>query len=471
LGLADAAGADRSELEGPARASLKAAGDRARSLGAYDDATTLYRRALALRAADGERRALLLAIVSTVSTTLDPEATTLMKSTVEECEAAGDFSGAADAETALSLFALFAGDRELGLGHGARAVELAERSGSTESLARALAARARYVMLSGEDAASIPLSLRAIELAEAAGLEEVAVNALVTAGTARGRLGGEGAVAMLDSAFDRAQAINDPGTMFRALNNKADLIRASDGLAASDAVRHRIEEVLRRFGTLALSRWFDSVSTWDLYQGGEWDEALRYAEAFFRRSNEPHYLDGQVLLARAWIALSRGDEQSASADLERARTRLREATDPQSRGPALVYEASMQLLLGKTDAAAAFVTELERLGPTTVGSAADCTTHIGWLSVDLGRTFEFGTRRSVWVAANNAIVEGRLGEAIDILDATGVHTEAAYARLRRAQREVGPWLEEAEAFYRKVGANRFLGEIAELRERAIPRSA
>ena len=54
---------------------------------------------------------------------------------------------------------------------------------------------------------------------------------------------------------------------------------------------------------------------------------------------------------------------------------------------------------------------------------------------------------------------------------TGVHTEAAYARLRRAQLETGPWLDEAEAFYRKVGATRFLGEVAELRAGAIPRSA
>ena len=69
------------------------------------------------------------------------------------------------------------------------------------------------------------------------------------------------------------------------------------------------------------------------------------------------------------------------------------------------------------------------------------------------------------------ILEGRLGDAIDILDMTGVHTEAAYARLRRAQLETGPWLDEAEAFYRKVGATRFLGEVAELRAGVIPRSA
>ena len=471
LTLAEATGAETTELESRARTALRAAADRARSLGAYDDATALYRRALALHAEDSQRRELLLDIVATASSTLDPDCVGLVETAVRECEAVADFSGAADAETALSLYALYAGDRDPGMRHGARAVELAEQSDSAESLARALAARARFVMLAGDDADAVSLASRALELAEKAGLEDTAVQVLVTVGTARARLGFADGFDLLDSAFERAQAINDPSAMFRALNNHADLINSIEGLAATRPVWQRMEEVVRRFGMFATHRWFDSVTAWDRYQSGEWDDALHYADEFFRSTGGAHYLDGHVLLVRTWIALSRGDDRSARDDLERAGIRLREATDPQVCGPGLVYQARLQLLLGRPDAAAPFVDELERMGPTTIGYAADCTSQLGWLGVDTGRTFGLEPRRSVWVDANLAILEGRLGDAIAILDATGVQTEAAYARLRRAQRESGSWLDEAEAFYRKVGAARFLREIAELRERAMPRSA
>jgi tetratricopeptide (TPR) repeat protein len=471
LSLVRAARGDTGPLEEPARNALRAAGDRARSLGAFNEAMELYRRALDLRPAGRERRELLLDVVAVSAGTLDPDAAPLVEAAARECEAAGDFSGAADAETSLSLYALYGGDRELGLRHGARSVELAERSGSADSLAQALAARGRFVMLAGDDEAAIPLSLRALELAEQAGLEQTAVHALITVGTARARLGSAEGLALLEQAVDRAQAINDPSVVFRALNNQADLIRATEGLAASVPVWRRIEELVDRFGMYVTRRWFDSLSAWDHYQGGQWDESLRYADAFFRTAGGAHYLDGQVRLVRAWIALSRADERSGAHELELAAERLRGATDPQVCGPSLVYQASLQLLLGRPDAAAPLVDELAAFGSRTIVYAADCTTHLAWLALDTGRTLDVEPRRSVWVDANTAILEGRLGDAIDVLDATGVRTEAAYARLRRARIEPGPWLDEAEAFYREVRAARFLDEIDELRAGAMPRSA
>ena len=471
LALARASGGDAAALEGPARKALRAAGDRARSLGAFNEATELYRRALDLRPGDAERRELLLEVVTVAAGTLDPGSAPLVEAAARESEAVGDFAGAADAETALSLYGLYGGDRESGLRHGARSVELAERSGSPESVAQALMARARFVMLAGDTEAAIPLSLRALELAEETGLEQTAVHALITVGTARAQLGMTDGVAVLEQAVERAEAINDPSVTFRALNNLADLIRATEGLAASGPVWRRIEEVVNRYGMYVTRRWFDSISAWDRYQGGDWEEALHYADEFVRTAGEAHYLDGHVRLVRAWIALSRGDEHTALDELERAAAHLREATDPQVRAPGLVYQASLQLLLGRRDAAGPLVEELMALEPRTATYAADCTTQFAWLAVDTGRRFALEPRRSVWVDANAAILEGRLGDAIAILDSTGVHTEAAYARLRRAHIEPGPWLDEAEAFYRNVGAMRFLGEIAALRERAMPRTA
>ncbi len=475
LSLAEAAGADTSALEGPARAALQAAGARARWLGAYDDATALYRRALALRPDDDERRSLLVAAVATASPSLDPDAAELARFAVEACETAGDLAGAADAETALALIAWYVGDGDAAASHGERAVELAERSGSESSSARALAERARVFMLAGHNESAVEVGERAIELAEAAGLEEVAVGALVTVGTARGNVDAPGAIGVIDSAFERARAINAPVPMFRALNNKAFLIRRSEGLAAAAKVRDQMEsEVLERYGMLSTLRWFDSVAAWDNYQEGKWDESLRRGESFFRRSINPHYLDSQVLIPRALIELARGQEAAARADLARAIARVRDRSDgdPQQVGPAVVYAARFAMLLGHRAEAEALADEFQALDPAAIRFVVEGSTEVAWLAVDLERELLGGRASdSIWRAANEAIVEGRLADAINSLDATGVHTEAAYARLRRAQREPGPWLDEAEAFYRKVGATRFLGEIAELRESAMPRSA
>ena len=472
LELARAVGTDTTALERPARRSLRAAGDRARSLGAYHEATALYRRALALEPDDTERRYLLGAIVGTASASLDPEAGSWAAEALVAYEAAGDYAGAADAETALSMVAWYAGDGKAASSHGERSVAFAERSGSDQSLARALAERARHLMLGGHNEESIVVGERAIHLAEATGLEEVAVNSLVTVGTARGNIGAEGAIEILQRAFERARAINAPVPIYRALNNQVYLIRRIEGLAASLPVRDQVEsEVLRRYGMLSTLRWFDSSAAWDSYQEGNWDDALRRAESFFRRSSQPHTLDHTVLLARAWIALARGDGRAAWTDLEAAIERLRGVSDPYLTGPAFVHAARIALLSARQDDAEGFTDELEILGEDAIGLAADCTTEVAWLAVDLGRRFELEDSPTVWRVANDAILEGRLGDAIDILDMTGVHTEAAYARLRRAQLETGPWLDEAEAFYRKVGATRFLGEVAELRAGVIPRTA
>ncbi len=472
LELAGAAGGDTATLAPPARAALRAAGDRATSLGAYHDATELYRRALDLDPDDDERRGLLGAVVETASASLDPDAKRWAEAAVAACEAAGDLAGAADAETALSTMAWYAGDADEDVRHGERAVELAERGGSGSSLARALAARARHLMLADHHEEAIELGGRAIELAGAAGLEDIAVDALVTVGTARGNLGDDEAFEILGDALERARAANAPVPMFRALNNTGYLVRRRYGLAAAAPISDEMEsEVLRRYGMLSTLRWFDSAISWNAYQGGDWDESLRRAESFWRRSNQPHRLDVEVLISTASIAAGRGDDRTAWADLERAVTRVRATANPQALAQTLVHATRLASLTGRHDDEQRFFEELEGLGWAALSFAAEATTEIAWLAVDFGRRFELAPSRSVWREAYDAIVDGRLGEATGVLDAIGVATEAAYVRLRRARIEPGPWLDEAEAFYTDVRATRFLREVAELRAAATRRSA
>jgi hypothetical protein len=172
------------------------------------------------------------------------------------------------------------------------------------------------------------------------------------------------------------------------------------------------------------------------------------------------------------IEAARAEDEAAWADVQRGVSAGRRIGDPQHLGPTLVFAARIALLLGYRDDAELFAAELLALGAAAVTLAADGSTELGWLCVDLGLELTpEGEFPSVWRSANEAILEGRIADAIDILDRTGVRTEAAYARLRRARLEPGLWLDEAEAFYTKMRARRFLGEIAELRSGTTRRSA
>ena len=171
----------------------------------------------------------------------------------------------------------------------------------------------------------------------------------------------------------------------------------------------------------------------------------------------------------AAIACGRGDDRGAWVDLERAVTRARAVEDAFRLGGSIAHAARVSAWIGRHDDARRFVDELESLGTEAFTLAVDGTTEIAWLAVDFGRSFELAPSPSVWREAHDAILAGRLNEAIGVLDATGVRTEAAYARLRRAECEPGPWLDEAEAFYSEVRAIRFLREAAKLRGAATRR--
>ncbi|HST18030.1 MAG TPA: hypothetical protein VLK36_10195 [Gaiellaceae bacterium] len=451
---------------------MRAAGDRAQTLGAYHESIELYRRALELDPGDEERRELLGAVLAPASAALDPDAWTWAEAALEACEAAGDLAGAADAETALSSIAWYAGDAdEEAERHGERAIDLAERGGSDGALARALGERARHLMLAERHEEAIELGSRAIELAVRSGLEDIAVDALVTVGTARGFQGDEEAFVILGDALERARAANAPVPMFRALNNSVYLIHRRYGLAASLPIRDEIEqEVLRGYGMLSTLRWFDSDAAWSAYQGGDWDESLRRADSFWRRSAQPHRLEVVVLIASALIAAGRDDDRGAWADLERALIRARDAEELYV-AQALIYATRLASLTGRRAEEQHFFAELAGCAPSALTAATEVTTELAWLAIDFERPFELAPSRSVWRDGYDAIVGGRFAEATAILDATGVATEAAYVRLRRARIEPGPWLDEAEAFYTDVRATRYLREIADLRAAATRRSA
>ena len=476
LTLGRAAGADVSAIEQPARTAFRAAGAHAASLGAAADAAALYRKALELWPDEPSRAPVELELAEALADADPQGATEAAGWALARFEALGDFAGIAHAESVLAASLWQLGEGAEARRHLDAAVAAAKRSESQAALARALTQQARLLRVSGRHEEAIPVAVEAVPLAEAAGLESVAVAALIALGTARGSDDLDGWEAQLIEAEHRARALNDPGLLHRALNNRANDVMRWRGVTASVPIYDEVAELVKRFPAPYGVRWVDSTLGSLAYMQGEWDRALEYGERFFAvQPGVRHYLETQVVMTRSLIAHGRGEDAAAAADFAQALERARLSGDLQQIGPVLAFGAWMALESGRPDASRPLTDELVAI-PDGAAAAADYFTEVGWLAADLEPRLAAGIDGAgVAQRINKAIFEGRIEAAIELADSTGDRTTANYARLRLARRlaESGedpePWLSEAEAFYRGVRATRFVRQLEELR--AIRRSA
>jgi hypothetical protein len=104
--------------------------------------------------------------------------------------------------------------------------------------------------------------------------------------------------------------------------------------------------------------------------------------------------------------------------------------------------------------------------PAGIDNALDYGLAAVWASVRVGEPLAIDADDlRFWARAGHAILAGRLEEAAAMLDEGGAVAEAAYARLQLARRseDPEPWLSQADAFYRGVGATRYLAQLDGLR--------
>jgi hypothetical protein len=190
-------------------------------------------------------------------------------------------------------------------------------------------------------------------------------------------------------------------------------------------------------------------------------------------AGDPNYSDSPLLALRGWIAFARGDVSAAEGDTRRA-VELARALDLQAQSQAYCIGGSVALAMGRSEEAAGLASDLAALGAPLV--AALCTpfptlADVAWLFHDLGRAAELieivldpDPIKSPWNDAARAICDGELVRAVDTIDRIGHTASAAYARLRAAEAlaaagedaDAAAQRAEAEAFYRTVGADRFL---------------
>jgi class 3 adenylate cyclase len=474
LELAEAAGLDTGTLAERAREALRDAGDRAAGLYALDAAERFYDAALRLwPEGDPERARLLFRRAAPVHHLAGGEPVQLVQAR-DALLAAGNRTEAAEAEMLLSTSFWMRGQPELAGGHADRASALLDGAAPSRSTAWVILRLAsRAAIIRGDSAASLELASRGLALAEQLGWPEGVSEALTLIGTTRVELGDDGGLEDLERSIEIASAAGALGELSRAYNNLSTVHGMLGHLDRGYELRLEGARITERIGSVAQTRWFLGVLSEYPYRRGDWDEALRMADEFLAPvdAGEPHYVSWQVLARRAEIRSARGATAAAIEDAEHALDLVAAITDPQARYFTNALCAHVLAASSRREQAARLVQKFRddlargvglsfaAIALPTVASAA---LGLGLLP-DLADALQqhVATR---WTDVVRLYAAGDLAAAAELLGQIGSKPEQAEARLHAAEQLVGEGrraeadeqLEPALAFYRSVGAMRYL---------------
>jgi tetratricopeptide (TPR) repeat protein len=474
LDLARASGQPIEALANRVRIALREAGDRATALNAFDYAARSYAAALELwPPEDPERPRLLLALGTALALGHESGYEELAESAKSLVEL-GDRGEAAQAEILLADGRFRAGQRDQAYAHVERAVKLVEDVPLSAAKAQVLSEVSRYHMLGDRQRDAIEIGREALELASELGLEEIRAHALNNIGTARVSLGDPEGQRDLEQSIEIANRIGSHEGL-RAYNNLfASYVMLGILDRASATVQAGLEQA-DRFGTAAgPARWLRFERLHVAYWEGRWDDALDLVEESLSEVGSAHALSRWNFEMRGRIRLARDDVAGALKDAEESLELGRPAKDPQTFFPALSFAALANLEAGRTRVAAELADELLALDPVNhrISHHIAPLFDLAWIltaldrSEDLLEATERVTIWTRWIDAASALASGEYLRAADMYAEMGTRANEAFTRLRAAARlvEVGrraeadEQLQRALAFYRSVGAARYIRE-------------
>jgi hypothetical protein len=470
LEYAKATGQDAADLVEKGRLALRDAGARALDLAALGTAARFYEAALELWPEnDPDRAELSLRAIGARWAVSAGDPSEELIPVRDELLAAGRNDLAAEAELLLTNVFWYQGNRARSSGHLAAAQQLAEHLPASKIKAHFLAQVSRFHMLAGEFDQAIEVGLQAVEMAEALGAVGDLAGALNNIGTARGAAGDRSGLADLERAIEIASAANNVHEHGRALINLAVIMVIEGELERAYQLELASGEVARTAGEVVGIRWSEGNLLKSLYWRGEWDESVRLAESFIgeAESGSVHYLASQAYYHRSLIRLARG-EGGVVEDIERALALAEAAGDPQVVYPTRTVATNIFWAVGERERAEGMVKSLaESLAEAPVQPGAGLPTglcELAFLARELGYQERFlqllaGGAANPWIEAAMAIAAGEPARAAEILDRIGAKPEAAYARLRSGEPAEA---ERALAFYRSVGATRYIHECEQL---------
>jgi class 3 adenylate cyclase/tetratricopeptide (TPR) repeat protein len=469
------AGTEAGQLERRARTALLEAADRARALNALTTADRFYGQALELWPPDDPERdfvaARRVAVGLLLGLPLDrPAAVELAERLVDR----GRPADSAVVEIALAHDALNVGDRKAATVNVARSRSLVEDLPPSREKILVLGFTARLLIGATQFEDAIEIGRQLLEVAGAFGDTEGVLAALTTIGTCTALLGGD--TAQLETAIERAEAAGSP-EFTRGLKNLASILVERGDLDHGVEAQERSLEESERLGSPWDVAWSQGELAWCCYLQGRWDDALGYADTVLRgvETGTAHYIEPVARIVRAQIRIGRDDVAGALEDSELAAD-LGLRQGDQLMSPTLATHAAVLADAGRLDDARAVADELLARSPDE-----DLLWSSGaWVALDqIGysdRMLRAGRPPgpSPWYDAGSAYARGAFLDAADTLAAIGARTAEAAARQRAGETlleqgrsaEAGAQLSRALAFWRSVGATRYVRDAEALLQTA-----
>jgi class 3 adenylate cyclase/tetratricopeptide (TPR) repeat protein len=461
-------------LAARALGTLRAAGDRAVALNAYTSAAGYYRSAVDLASPDTQERARLLFQQGRSLYLAGDGEPGLLHAARDGLLACGDRETAAEADVALADLYWIQGDRDRAFEHINRARELIEGNEPSRVKAYVISHVSRYMWRASDNAEAIRIGREALGIAEQLGLDDLRADALQNIGLARQGSGDPAGISDLEEALAIALAAEAPVAICRAKGNLAGSLWELGRLEAGAVLWAEAAEMAARFGLLGPERWYRAARVMSQFLLGRWREALVGADRFIAEveAGSPHYAAPVCYYARAHIRLAQDDVAGALADAERALGLARLAKEVQVLYTTVAQCADVFQESGDTERGAVLADEF--LTAVRASSTMHEFIHVlhvlSWTLSAVGRGRELiealPSADVPGVNAAAAFAAGDLGIAADICAGMGALAEEARDRLwlaealvkqnRRGDADVH--LQRALAYYRSVGATRFIRE-------------
>jgi len=391
--------------------------------------------------------------------------------------ATGDREAAAEASLMLADIAWRQGLRDEMDGYLEEARALVEGTPRSRAQVAVLCEVARYEMLADRLENARELGGEALRLAEELGFDDLRAHVLNTVGAARADLGEEEGFAELEESIALATRLNSIPDMLRGHNNLTALHILKGDLTRTRAASEKTLELAKHFGHRGQVRFIEAgADVANRYMAGEWDDALERAESVIAEAEAGarFYQLGLMYAVRGQIRLGRGDANGAESDAELTVELVRPVKDPQALYPDLAMAAAIFLSVGNEARAGQTLTEvvaglreLHRLGFAVIELPLQA-----WVAVTLGRTsdlvevIEPEPFKSPWLRAALAVASRDFRAAADLFSGMSIVSYEAFFSLRAAERfveegrraEADEQLRRALAFYRSVGATRYVRE-------------
>ncbi|MFI5255105.1 MAG: ATP-binding protein, partial [Candidatus Limnocylindrales bacterium] len=281
-------GAEADALAAQARIALRAAAERATTLGAFDQAVGFLDQALTVTQ-DADERAELQERAGTVASLggRHDAAEAFLTRVLEHRRRAGDRLAEARAIAALS-HALLEGrrtDRALALLEPASEAFVDLRS--EPAVIRFEGQLARAYFFDNQDRRAIEVADRVLEAAERADLVEIVADTLVTRGTSLGNLGRMyESIGVLRAAEEIAEARGFSATVLRSRINRSAIQGKADPRAALEVARTGLA-LARRLGLRSASSLLVGNAASQALGTGDWEWALGELEAALNEDLEP----------------------------------------------------------------------------------------------------------------------------------------------------------------------------------------